>query len=924
MFATDPSFADKIVGGQYLRLDGTSMATPHVSGVAALIRAANPSLSPEQVRFVLRATTTNFIDPVLPFQLGTGLVDAGAAVDWAHSNATAARTVAAFTAPAPGSLGHVWDSAFTVKGTATGPSFAYYTIETSPSSGNFPFTQVYSSSTQVTNGVLANITGRYPAGQYFVRLRVYDVNGRYNEAYTQFLSDPTMKAGWPLVTENIYENPTIQRSPAVADLDGDGRKEVVYTGWQSVYVTDAQGVMRTGFPVQLPYPIATSPTVADLDDDGQQEIYVVVNAPYDQPNVYGFRADGTLVPGYPSGKIAWPGTPVDVVGTGVPALAADVDGDGKLDLVAVVSTIFSYTTGAGATYVVALDGSGLPKSGYPKLVSYEASMDYRPFAAGDLDGDGKAEVIVSRYGWGPELVVFSSTGPEVDITPGWNVIRRVVVVDTHMNGGRNLFIVGYDFMPGPKRATLTTPQGLPLPGWPVVVSNDYNESDPVGAVDVNGDGKLDLIAGAFTTFSIYNPDGTQLPGYPVFIGYPGLGAFNERELIFTATESAPGGAFLVRGQLGEGTYLDDAFLQPLPGYPKSEPFYGLGGLWAVADLDGSGRVDIIEPSSSGSVYVWEEPSPGGREQTSLWSTQHANNQRTNAVVSFPRSYATMYLRGTFNGWMGLKMTLKGSHLWEATFDTTAASGSFKLDVNDDWVTNWGDNNKDGIGDAGGANIAYTGGAGLYRVRFNDSTRAYAVKKVGAGSSWQRTVVFIKAVPPTGQNVFLRGGLDATHAQALGVTCTQANNLCSIPIKHLNPRDATTVGWKQGDTLLDWYGIQTGQGTGALGSPTDWTTHDWTAALGTPKRTVSVDGYGETPLNAWGDAYWMLDVQMDCSKTSDGWFEVKAFISGSGAGTGWEGNVTQPGAPYVTGNHFARCGMISTFTLNQPAATFLPL
>ena len=39
-------------------------------------------------------------------------------------------------------------------------------------------------------------------------------------------------------------------------------------------------------------------------------------------------------------------------------------------------------------------------------------------------------------------------------------------------------------------------------------------------------------------------------------------------------------------------------------------------------------------------------------------------------------------------------------------------------------------------------------------------------------------------------------------------------------------------------------------------------------------TVERDGRGYTPLNRFGDHYWMLDVDMDCSKTHQGWFEFK--------------------------------------------------
>lgn len=74
-----------VVRTDYASFQGTSMATPHVAGVAALIRAANKSLTPAEVRALLRGTATP-LTPNDQNQLGSGLVNAEAAIQRALSS----------------------------------------------------------------------------------------------------------------------------------------------------------------------------------------------------------------------------------------------------------------------------------------------------------------------------------------------------------------------------------------------------------------------------------------------------------------------------------------------------------------------------------------------------------------------------------------------------------------------------------------------------------------------------------------------------------------------------------------------------------------------------------------------------------------------------------------------------------------------
>ena len=59
---------------------GTSMATPHVSGTAALLWTANPSLSNSEVRKRLQETATDLGSPGRDYGYGYGLVNASYAV----------------------------------------------------------------------------------------------------------------------------------------------------------------------------------------------------------------------------------------------------------------------------------------------------------------------------------------------------------------------------------------------------------------------------------------------------------------------------------------------------------------------------------------------------------------------------------------------------------------------------------------------------------------------------------------------------------------------------------------------------------------------------------------------------------------------------------------------------------------------------
>ncbi|XP_055893859.1 alpha-amylase-like [Biomphalaria glabrata] len=189
--------------------------------------------------------------------------------------------------------------------------------------------------------------------------------------------------------------------------------------------------------------------------------------------------------------------------------------------------------------------------------------------------------------------------------------------------------------------------------------------------------------------------------------------------------------------------------------------------------------------------------------------------------------------------------------------------------------------------------------------------------------FQRTVIIIERQTNPGQDLFIRGGVDYARRPGCSASLPATSNPCAIPIKHINLGTTShfdkVTAWSAGDNFLDWSGPESSQGSyqgrAAEGTPAVWSTND-----------KSNSGYND--LNTYGPHYWIIDLEMDCSRTEDSFFELKAIVNG-----GWENDLGV--TPACTGlgsqspsfsskNHIARCGYKNVFHFNNPACEITPL
>ena len=373
------------------------------------------------------------------------------------------------------------------------------------------------------------------------------------------ISAALLTESWKYTTDNTIG----PGSPSLADIDADGKLEVLIgtanflppygAGTGGVYVLKSDGSLKWKYQTGDMGTYDT-PNIADVDGDGRMEIAFVSYA-------------GKIVVLEDDGTAKWV---VDKISAGTKSLLADVNGDGKIEVVA-----------GAAGMIWCLDATGVELWNRPYIVGTAIGL-------ADVDGDGGSELVFSALGKS-KVVALNADGTDQWSSPAAGQDFQVSLsIVNDMNGdgkpdvvagSRDKSAYAYSGADGSKLWSYLT------------VGRVFG----IAGGDINGDGNDEVVATAT------KGDGVQ--SYVYLLDINGILLWSHNVIGANYYTTAPTPAIVDVNKDG---------VQDIVVASQNKKFYALNGvdgseLWAftwatggrdasspaIADLDGDGTMEIV-------------------------------------------------------------------------------------------------------------------------------------------------------------------------------------------------------------------------------------------------------------------------------------------------------------------------------------------
>ncbi|MBC8753352.1 T9SS type A sorting domain-containing protein [Kordia sp. YSTF-M3] len=345
----------------------------------------------------------------------------------------------------------------------------------------------------------------------------------------------------------VISNPGWNKSVYAADIDGDGDLDAISGSGGSFgniawfENTDGQGSYGPQKIITTDIDDAESVFAIDLDGDGDID---VLSASYDDNKIAWYEnTDGQGTFG-----------PQQIITTGASnaesVYAADLDGDGDMDIVSTYSTISS------VVWFENTDGQG--NFGARQTITYNADFAQAVYAE-DIDGDGDMDILSASSGddkiaWYENTDGQGNFGTQQVISTNADSASSVYAIDLDGDGDIDVLSAS---RADDKIAWYENTDGQGTFGAQQIITTDADFATSVYAIDMDNDGDNDVISASSTDDKIAWYENTN-----------GQGGFGVQQIIVTNAN-------------------------------------GASSVYA-ADVDNDGDIDILAASRLDSKVVWHE------------------------------------------------------------------------------------------------------------------------------------------------------------------------------------------------------------------------------------------------------------------------------------------------------------------------------